>query len=99
MDNKRNESVTDREIGPVGGRQKRFGPRRMTDQALAGQYLGEFLFAGTKLKIYQREDKSLYAAVPSGQMPIQLCEDGKVVVGKAPPAPISPSLQSALARR
>lgn len=88
----------DRLIGPLGEKPERFTPKRLTLQPRTDTFVGEFTFAGTKLKIFQRKDATLYAKVPSGNMPIRLCADGKVIVGNAPPTDISPSLKEALGR-
>lgn len=91
--------VVDRPIRRFGDNSQRFGPQRMTDQAEPGRYVGKFVFAGAILEIFVKKDGSLYAKVPSGQMPIRLCDDGRVAFGKAPhPVAIEPSLKDALAR-
>lgn len=91
--------MVDRPIGSIGGDASRFAPKRLTSQKRKERRLGTFKFAGTILEIFVKADGRLYAKVPSGEMPIRLCNDGKVIVGNAPPTDIFPSLKDALGRK
>lgn len=72
--------------------------RRLSVQPIKDRLVGEFQFAQTTAQIYKRGDGSLYIKFPKGDMDIKLCEDGKVIIGKAPPTEIVPSLRDALSR-